>query len=162
MATVEVEKVKLQISTGFQEIFTQAEVDQAELSKWKKLEIVRDCFQTSIPASRMINRKISLTEIGIRLLLKLYPGSMISHRTALEGKRPEEQGIYLMAFFTKHVDLPGLTLHFGHPSVKDDYIYCENVFVSQVARAYLENIQTIKVQIKIDACQLKMLINGLT
>jgi hypothetical protein len=78
-----------------------------------------------------------------RVLAKLYPEAILSHRTALESKPTKEGHIYLTYIYTKNVELPGLTIHFlnGPSRIEGDNPFFENLYASQEARAFLENLQ---------------------
>jgi prophage maintenance system killer protein len=78
-----------------------------------------------------------------RVLSHQYPNAIISHRSALEFKPTPEGHIYLTYTYSNKVDLPGLTIHFlkGHGSIKGDTPLFEYLYVSQEARAYLENME---------------------
>jgi len=81
-----------------------------------------------------------------RVLANLYPEAILSHRTALESKPTKEGHIYLTYSYTKNVELPGLTIHFlnGPSHIEGDNSFFENLYVSQEARAFLENLQTTR------------------
>jgi hypothetical protein len=81
-----------------------------------------------------------------RVLANLYPDAILSHRTALESKPTKEGHIYLTYIYTKNVELPGLTIHFlnGPSTIEGDNPFFENLYVSQEARAFLENLQTTR------------------
>lgn len=81
-----------------------------------------------------------------RVLANLYPDAILSHRTALESKPTKEGHIYLTYIYTKNVELPGLTIHFlnGPSHIKGDNPFFENLYMSQEARAFLENLQTAR------------------
>ncbi|MEO5603860.1 MAG: Fic family protein [Cyclobacteriaceae bacterium] len=81
-----------------------------------------------------------------RVLANLYPDAVLSHRSALESKPTKEGHVYLTYIYTKNVELPGLTIHFlnGPSRIEGDNPFFENLFVSQEARAFLENLQTTR------------------
>lgn len=81
-----------------------------------------------------------------RILANLYPDAVLSHRSALESMPTKEGHIYLTFSYTKKVELPGLTIHFlnGPLRIEGDNPFFENLFVSQEARAFLENLQTTR------------------
>lgn len=81
-----------------------------------------------------------------RVLAHLYPDAMLSHRTALESKPTKDGHVYLTYIYTKNIELPGLTIHFllGPSRVEGDNPFFENLYVSQEARAFLENLQTTR------------------
>jgi hypothetical protein len=78
-----------------------------------------------------------------RIIAEQYPGSLLSHRSALECKPTPDGHIYISYTYTKNIQLPGLTIHFqeGHKPLQDDRSFFGGLFISQEARAYLENFQ---------------------
>lgn len=80
------------------------------------------------------------------VLGKLYPGALLSHRSAFEFQPTGEGHIFLTYSYTKKVNLPGTTLRFlkGHKPVKGDNAISGELYASQKARAFLENLQPSK------------------
>lgn len=78
------------------------------------------------------------------ILGKLYPGSVLSHRSALEFKPTSANQIFVTYSYTKKIDLPGISIRFleGMPAIEGDNIFSGNLFVSQKERAFLENLQS--------------------
>ncbi|MBL7877802.1 MAG: hypothetical protein JNL53_19205, partial [Cyclobacteriaceae bacterium] len=77
------------------------------------------------------------------ILANLFPDALLSHRSALEF-RPTSQGhIYLTYSYSSNVLLPGLSIHLlkGSGPIEGDNPFFENLFASQEARAFLENLQ---------------------
>lgn len=81
-----------------------------------------------------------------RILAHLYPGAVLSHRSALECKPTPNGHIYLTYLYNKVVELPGLTIHLfkGKGPILDDQPFFEKLFRSQDARAFLENCMPIR------------------
>ncbi len=77
------------------------------------------------------------------ILGKLYPGALLSHRSALEFKPTSEGHIFLTYSYTKKIKLPGITLRFmeGHVPIDGDNRLSGELFASQTERALLENLQ---------------------
>jgi hypothetical protein len=77
------------------------------------------------------------------ILGKLYPGALLSHRSALEFKPTSAGHIFLTYTYTKKVKLPGITLRFmeGHAPIEGDNRLSGELFASQTERALLENLQ---------------------
>ena len=77
------------------------------------------------------------------ILGKLYPGSMLSHRSALEFQPTPAGHIFLTYSYTKKINLPGVTLRFikGHGPIEGDNPLSGELYASQMERALLENIQ---------------------
>jgi len=92
------------------------------------------------PIEGIIGRNLFL------ILGRLYPGALLSHRSAFEFQPTDEGHIFLTYTYTKKVKLPGITLRFlaGHKPVKGDNPISGELYVSQKVRAYLENLQPSK------------------
>jgi hypothetical protein len=78
-----------------------------------------------------------------RILANLFPDARLSHRSALEFKPTSQGHIYLTYSYSSNVSLPGLTVHLlkGPGPIEGDNPFFENLFASQEARAFLENLQ---------------------
>jgi hypothetical protein len=79
----------------------------------------------------------------LQILSQLYPGAMLSHRSAVEFKPTPNGHIFLTYTYTKNIELPGLTIHFikDPKPIDGDSVFFGKLLVSQEARAYLENLQ---------------------
>lgn len=77
------------------------------------------------------------------ILGKLYPGSMLSHRSALEFQPTSAGHIFLTYTYTKRISLPGITLRFleGPGQIEGDNVFSGELYCSQLERALLENLQ---------------------
>lgn len=77
------------------------------------------------------------------ILGKLYPGAVLSHRSALEFKPSPAGYIFLTYKYTKKGSLPGITIRFmeGPDAIEGDNSISEGLFASQRERAILENLQ---------------------
>lgn len=77
------------------------------------------------------------------ILGKLYSGSILSHRSALEFKPTSAGHIFLTYKYTKKISLPGVTLRFmqGPGPIEGDNLFSGELYVSQLERALLENMQ---------------------
>ena len=75
------------------------------------------------------------------ILGKLYPGSMLSHRSALEFKPTSAGHIFLTYTYTKKINLPGIILRFmeGPGPIDGDNPFSGELYASQLERALLEN-----------------------
>jgi Fic family protein len=78
------------------------------------------------------------------ILGKLYPGAVLSHRSALEFKPTTANQIFVTYTYTKKIELPGITIRFmeGLPAIEGDNPFSGELFVSQQERALLENLQS--------------------
>ncbi len=94
---------------------------------------------------------IDLPEVIIRrnffiVLGRLYPGAVLSHRSAFEFEPTDEGHIFLTYSYTKKVNLAGIILRFleGHKALPGDNLISGGLYASQRARAFLENLQASK------------------
>jgi hypothetical protein len=78
-----------------------------------------------------------------QILAGLYPGAILSHRSAFEGKISKEGLIVLTYKYTKKVTLPGLTIRLleGKGPQTGDTPLMNTLFLASRARAFLENLQ---------------------
>jgi hypothetical protein len=90
-------------------------------------------------AEEIIIRRNIFTILG-----KLYPGALLSHRSALEFKPTSANQVFVTYTYTKKIELPGITLRFmeGMPAIEGDNPLSGELFVSQQERAFLENLQS--------------------
>jgi len=81
-----------------------------------------------------------------QILGTLYPGTMLSHRSAFEFQPTKTGQIFLTTSYTKKVKLPGITIQFltGHSPIEGDKKFSGELYASQKARAFLENLQVSK------------------
>jgi len=77
------------------------------------------------------------------ILGELYPGAVMSHRSAFECRPTSDGHIYLTYKYTKKIHLPGISIHLleGHEALQQDYPFMGGLRISCSARAYLENLQ---------------------
>lgn len=94
----------------------------------------------SDPVEAIIRRNLFL------ILGRLYPGAILSHRSAFEFQPTEAGHVFLTYSYTRKGKLPGITLRFleGHKPVEGDNKISGELYVSQKARAFLENLQSSK------------------
>ena len=126
----------------------------AKITRLKKEEKIRKI------AARVYTSNLTDTPERIvgrnlyKIIGQLYPGALISHRSAFE-LRPSAQGhLYLTHAYTKNITLPGVTLHLlaGPKPMVIDIPYLDGLFISNPARAYLENLQLGYVRNGISKC----------
>jgi len=92
------------------------------------------------PAEDIIKRNLFI------ILGKLYPGALLSHRSAFEFQPTKTGQLFLTYSYTKNVHLPGVTLCFlqGSNPIEGDNPISGELYVSQKPRAFLENLQATK------------------
>ena len=77
-----------------------------------------------------------------QILGYLFPGALISHRTALEGKPSAGGEVILTSSYTRRVKLPGVTVRMlKGPKPREDDTSFQGLFISSQPRAFLENFQ---------------------
>jgi hypothetical protein len=76
----------------------------------------------------------------------LYPGAILSHRSAFEFEPTSEGHIFLTYSYTKKVNLAGIIIRFieGPGVLSGDNQISGGLYASQRARAFLENLQHSK------------------
>lgn len=74
----------------------------------------------------------------------LYPGAVLSHRSALEFKPTSTGQIFLTYKYTRKAKLPGITIRFleGPGPIEGDNQIANGLYASQKERAILENFQS--------------------
>lgn len=80
------------------------------------------------------------------IISNLYPGAVLSHRSAFEFEPSKEGRLYLTYKYAKKIELPGITLCLleGQKAIKGDHVFSGELMVSQRERAFLENLQISK------------------
>ena len=78
------------------------------------------------------------------ILGHLYPGSILSHRSALEFQPTTTGQLFLTYKYTRKATLPGITVRFleGNGPIAGDNPVSGELYVSQRERALLENFQS--------------------
>ena len=73
----------------------------------------------------------------------LYPGSVLSHRSAFEFKPTATNNLFLTFTYARKVSLPGLVLNIleGAVAQDGDNLITDGLYLAQQERAYLENLQ---------------------
>lgn len=78
------------------------------------------------------------------VLALMYPGSVISHRSGIEGRPSSEHSIYLTYKYTKNISLPGLMIHLLEgpgPQEADRPFGDTELYFASETRYILENLQ---------------------
>ncbi|QGN22517.1 Fic family protein [Elizabethkingia anophelis] len=78
-----------------------------------------------------------------RIVGQLYPGILLSHRSALEYRPSQTGDLFLTHTHSRKVELPGVTLNImrGHGAAEWDNLFTDGLYVSGQERALLENLQ---------------------
>lgn len=82
----------------------------------------------------------------LEIIGNLFPNSVLSHRSAFEFKPTKDNYIFVTYKYTKLLKLPGVTISFikGKGPIKNDNKFIDGLYVSQRARAFLENMKITK------------------
>lgn len=90
--------------------------------------------------SEIIKRNI------LEIIGSLYPGAVLSHRSAFEFKPTSTNHIFVTYSYTKKIKLPGLIINFleGKGAIAGDTKLFGELYVSSKERAFLENLQITK------------------
>jgi len=125
-------------------IFSSSDSNRSrQVKKWEEAGKIRKI------APRIFTSNFQDTDESIILrniffiLGNLYPGALLSHRSALEFKPTASGNLFLTYTYTKKIPLPGITLRFiaGTGPIDGDNPLSGKLFVSQTGRAILENLQ---------------------
>lgn len=78
-----------------------------------------------------------------KILGHLFPGILLSHRSALEYKPTVSGDIFLTYTHDRKITFPGITVNMikGPGVMLGDYLFTDGLYVSQQERAMLENFQ---------------------
>lgn len=78
-----------------------------------------------------------------KIIGRLFPGAVLSHRSAIEFKPTSTGNIFATYSYTKNVKYPGITIRFleGEKNLSGDNMLTDGLYVSQLERALLENLQ---------------------
>jgi fido (protein-threonine AMPylation protein) len=78
-----------------------------------------------------------------QILSHLFPGAMLSHRSAIESRPSKSGDIFLTYGYTKNHSLPGIKVHLlkGPQRIETDNPLFGDLYIAGEARAYLENFE---------------------
>jgi len=81
-----------------------------------------------------------------QILSHLYPGAILSHRSAFEFQATKAGHVFLTYKYTKKVNLPGIAIRLleGKKTIEGDNPFFGKLYASHKARAFLENLQPTK------------------
>ncbi len=100
------------------------------------------------PPEQVVKRHI------FAILGRMYPGAVVSHRTALEGAPAPDGTIVLSYKYTKKVTLPGFIVRLikGPGPTERDRPFLESLHLSCRPRAFLENMQPARSRGTVSKC----------
>ncbi|MCP4458680.1 MAG: cell filamentation protein Fic [Cytophagales bacterium] len=114
-----------------------------QISKLEKNGTIRK-LAPRIYSSNLIEDAESIIRRNLFSILgHLYPGSVLSHRSAFEFKPTSLGHVFLTYKYTKKGTLPGITIRLleGGGPVENDNLLSGELYASQQPRAFLENLQ---------------------
>ena len=114
-----------------------------QISKLFKAGSIRK-IAPRVYTSNLVDPNDEIVRRNLFLILgTLYPGAVLSHRSAFEFKPTKAGHIFLTYSYTKKVSLPGITIRFleGPKPIEGDNVISGKLYASQKARAFLENLQ---------------------
>ncbi|MEO1030579.1 MAG: Fic family protein [Bacteroidota bacterium] len=114
------------------------------ISKLEKEGTIRK-LSNRVYTSNLVDSLEDITRRNLFSILgHLYPGAILSHRSAFEFAPTSSGQIFLTYSYTRKVTLPGITIRLlaGPKPIKGDNIFSGKLHVSQRERAYLENMQS--------------------
>ncbi|MFT6841712.1 MAG: hypothetical protein ACJASR_000474 [Psychroserpens sp.] len=114
-----------------------------QISKLEKAGEIRKIAPRIYTSNLFDEPEVIITKNIFTILGKLYPNSVLSHRSALEFKPTSAGHIFVTYTYTKKIKLPGITIRFmeGNSPIEGDNLFSGELFVSQQERAFLENLQ---------------------
>lgn len=118
-------------------------VASRRISKWEDQGIVRK-IASRIYTSNLEDSPENIIRRNLFPILgNLYPGAILSHRSAFEFAPTANGQVFVTYKYTKKVKLPGITIRFleGPKAIKGDTSFSGALMVSQRERAFLENLQ---------------------
>jgi Fic family protein len=114
-----------------------------KISKFEKEGVIRKIAPRIYTSNLSESPEEIIRRNIFSILGNLYPGAVLSHRSAFEFK-PTSTGILLVTYkYTKKIKLPGIVISFqkGYGPIEGDTSFTGELFVSQMPRAFLENLQ---------------------
>jgi len=119
-----------------------------QLSRWERTGMIRKIAPRLYTANMEEAPEVIVRRNLFAILGNLYPGAMLSHRSALEFQPTATGQLFLTYKYTRRATLPGITIRFlqGTGSIEGDNPISGELYVSQRERALLENFQVSRQQ----------------
>ncbi len=114
-----------------------------QLSKLEQAGKIRK-IAPRVYSSNLTDKPAAIVRRNLLLILgKLYPGALLSHRSAFEFQPTASGDIFLTYSYSKKISLTGVTLRFlkGYEPLQGDHPVSGGLHASQRERALLENLQ---------------------
>ena len=113
------------------------------ISNWEKEGLIRK-IAPRLYTSNFEDSPENIIQRNIFPILgNLYPGAVLSHRSAFEFAPTAMGQVFVTYKYTKKIRLPGITIRFmaGAGAIDGDTSFSGDLMVSQLERALLENLQ---------------------
>lgn len=125
-------------------------VQSKQLSRLREQKLVRKVspkvYTTNLedPLEQIMRRNLYL------ILGHLFPGAVISHRSALEGAQPKDGMLVLSYKYTRRVQFPGITVCLvkSVTAIEGDTAFVNDLYLASRPRGLLENLQQTRGQYK--------------
>ncbi|MCO5945680.1 Fic family protein [Mucilaginibacter flavidus] len=117
-----------------------------QISRLEKAGKIRKIAPRIYTSNLLDEPEIIIKRNWYKILAHLFPGALLSHRSALEFKPSSSGEIFVTYKYTKTLVLPGLIVRLqkGHGPVDGDTFFFKELHVSQEARAFLENLEATR------------------
>lgn len=115
-----------------------------QISKLEKEGTIRK-LANRVYTSNLVDSPEDITRRNLfHILGHLYPGALLSHRSAFEFAPTSSGQIFLTYSYTRKAQLPGITIRLlaGHTPIKGDTVFSGELHLSQRERALLENMES--------------------
>ena len=115
-----------------------------QISKLEKEGTIRK-LANRVYTSNLVDSPEDITRRNLfHILGHLYPGALLSHRSAFEFAPTSSGQIFLTYSYTRKAQLPGITVRLlaGHKPIKGDTVFSGELYLSQRERALLENMES--------------------
>lgn len=116
--------------------------ESRELSRLRKEGIIKKIASRVYTSNLVDDPERIIARNIFPIIGRLYPGSVLSFRSALEAKISPKRNLYLTYSYKNNVELPGVTLRFskGPGPIEGDLPLNGGLYLAQEARALLENL----------------------
>jgi hypothetical protein len=115
-----------------------------QISKLEKEGTIRK-LANRVYTSNLVDSPEDITRRNLfHILGHLYPGALLSHRSAFEFAPTSSGQIFLTYSYTRKAQLPGITVRLlaGHKPINGDTVFSGELHLSQRERALLENMES--------------------
>ena len=113
------------------------------ISRWVQSGTLRRLVPRIYTSNTKDSDEAIVTRNLYLILTKLFPGAVLSHRTALEGGPAKTGDLFLTYKYSRKVNLPGFSVHLlkGPGPVEGDMPFLQGLFMASRPRAFIENLQ---------------------